>query len=116
MGLLVLKVNPDPAEDRWCLWSTIAEGPTFDGTEKEMTREYLFEHGERARKGLMRRIERAKTYGAGTDWDGDFDGGAMIMNSEGGSLPRHKLGDLLDIYVRNGTRDEVKALLIPFED
>jgi hypothetical protein len=38
------------------------------------------------------------------------------MNNEGGILPRAKLADLLDIYARKGSREEVQALLEPFED
>jgi hypothetical protein len=115
MGWIVIKVNRDPGEDRWCLWSTIAEGPVFDGTEEEMTQRYLFENGERMRQGLKDRIERAKVHGGGTDYMGDW-GDDLYMNNEGGILPRAKLADLLDIYARKGSREEVQALLEPFED
>lgn len=115
MGWLVLKVNPGP-EDRWCLWSTIAEGPIFDGTEEEMTRYYLFQEGEQRRPALMQRIERARVHGAGTNWDGDFDAGSLTMNSLRGSLPREKLAELLDLYEREASEEEVQALIVPFED
>lgn len=117
MGWLVLKVNPDPAEDRWCLWSTIAEGPVFDGTEKEMIRSIRRQYGESGSRKVPEMIERAKVHGAGTDWDGDWgEGKTLIMNSLRGSLPRNKLGDLLDCYQNDASEDEVKALIIPFED
>lgn len=116
MGWLVLKVNKDVAEDRWCLWSTIAEGPVFDGTEQDMTRMYLFENGNMMRQGLKDRIERAKVHGAGTDWEGDWDEGATLtMNNLGGSLPREKLADLLDLYDREASEEEIRALIVPFD-
>ena len=70
MGWIVIKVNRDPGEDRWCLWSSIAEGPVFDGTEEEMTDRYLFEYGNQMRLNLAQRIERAKVHGGGTDYLG----------------------------------------------
>lgn len=118
MGWLVLKVNRDPTEDRWCLWSTMAEGPVFDGTEEELTQRYLFEHGNQMREGLARRIERAKVHGAGTDWDGDWGPEAeLTMNGLRGSLPRHQLGTLLDLYARGLTDEdtEIKDLIVPFD-
>lgn len=118
MGWIVMKVTPDLAEDRWCLWSSIAEGPVFDGTEAEMTRMYLFENGNITRDGLKRRIERAKVHGGGTDYLGDW-GDDLIMNNKGGVLPRAKLADLLDLYARHpqgAPRAEIQALLEPFED
>jgi len=116
MGWLVLKVNPDPAEDRWCLWSTIADGPVFDGTEEDMTRLYLFENGHQVRDALMRRIERAKVHGAGSDWDGDFDCGSLSMEvgRTRGSLPRHKLADMLDLIARKASEEEMGALIEPY--
>jgi hypothetical protein len=117
MGWLVLKVNPGP-EDRWCLWSTIAEGPVFDGTEEEMIQRYLYENGQCTLYGLMDRIERAKMCGAGTNWDGDWGpDSSLTMNGLRGSLPRHKLGDLLDLYERGCTDSdaEVQALIEPFD-
>lgn len=115
MGWIVIKVNPDPTEDRWCLWCSIAEGPVFDGTEEEMTEKYLFEYGNHKRENLRQRIERAKEHGGGTYWLGDWDTD-LIMNFEGGVLPRAKLADWLDIEARNGTPEEMRALLEPFED
>jgi hypothetical protein len=115
MGWIVIKVNRDPAEDRWCLWSSIAEGPVFDGTEQAMTEMYLFENGNMMRQGLQERIERAKVHGGGTSYMGDWDDD-LYMNNEGGILPRRKLAELLDVYAKGGVRSEIKALLEPFED
>lgn len=115
MGWIVMKVSQDPTEDRWCLWSSIAEGPIFDGTEEQMTRRYLAENGQPMHGTLAKRIERAKVHGGGTEYMGDW-GDPLMMNSEGGMLPRHKLGALLDVEARGGTRAEVRALLEPFND
>lgn len=117
MGWLVLKVNRDPAEDRWCLWSTIVEAPVFDGTEAEMTRMYLRQHGEKERPGLMRRIERARVHGAGTDYEGDWDGEYTgMIYKQMGVMPRDKLGEVLDILTADGSDEDVRKLLTPFED
>ena len=117
MGWLVLKVNPDPTEDRWCLWSTIVEAPLFDGTEVEMTRLYLRQNGEQMREGLKQRIERAKVHGAGTDWDGDWDGEYTgMIYKQMGIMPREKLGEVLDILAADGSDEDVRKLLTPFED
>jgi hypothetical protein len=117
MGWLVLKVNRDPAEDRWCLWSTIVEAPIFDGPEEELIRYYLRAEGENRRAALMRYIERARTHGAGTDYDGDWDGEYTgMIYKQMGIMPREKLGEVLDIITRGGTDEDVRALLTPFED
>ena len=118
MGWLVLKVNRDPEEDRWCLWSTIVEAPVFDGTEADMTRMYLRQYGEVVRPALMERIERAKVHGAGTDWEGDWDGEYTgMIYKQMGIMPREKLGELLDIVSTQDRPDEdVRPLLRPFED
>jgi hypothetical protein len=118
MGWLVLKVNRDPEEDRWCLWSTIVEAPVFDGTQADMTRMYLRQYGEIVRRELMLRIERAITHGAGTDWEGDWDGeDTGMIYKQMGIMPREKLGELLDIVSTQERPDEgVRPLLRPFDD
>lgn len=117
MGWLVLKVNRDPEEDRWCLWSTIVEAPVFDGTQADMTRMYLRQYGEVVRRELMLRIERAITHGAGTDYDGDWDGADTgMIYKQMGVMPREKLGEVLDILAADGTDEDVRPLLTPFED
>jgi hypothetical protein len=116
MGWIVIKVNRDPGEDRWCLWSSNSDEPVFDGTEKDMIAMYLFEFGNHVREALRQRIERAKIHGGGTDWLGDWDDNLVTSGTKRGVLPRAKLADLLDIYAREGSREEVQALLEPFED
>jgi hypothetical protein len=118
MGWLVLKVNPDPAEDRWCIWSTIVEAPIFEGPEKELIRYYVRAEGEHRRQSLMDQIARAKVHGSGTDWDGDWEGeDPGMIYKQMGVMPRDRLGAVLDIMIsREGSDQDVRKLLMPFED
>ena len=118
MGWLIFKVNRDPAEDRFCIWSTVVEAPIFDGTRAELEEKWSFEYGEYGMRVLPERIERAIEKGGGSEWDGDWDTTPIYMQM--GALKRDKLGDLLDLchkhYPKSPPDAEVMSLIIPFDD
>lgn len=115
MGNLIWKVNQDPAEDRYCVWSTIVEAPVFDGTRAEIERYQLFWNGEKVRPRLDEWFARANEKGSSLDWDGDW--GDKVIYEQRGLLPREKLGDLLDALASTPPDlDAAWDLLEPFED
>lgn len=107
---VILKASQDPAEDLYCLYSTVTDAVTVIGTRGEI-RQYLI-HNERPRAETDERLEyadrngtshRVDTFGTGEFWFGWNVETLAIGDGPGapGELPRGDLSAYLQAIEAN---------------
>ena len=94
MPRLILKVRRDPADDLYCVWSTIVDSATYVGTASECLEcEALGRYPE---GGDPQRIERAKQAGTSSlSPNGVGCWSSQTLWTDNGYIPREGLYDYL---------------------
>ena len=113
MGRIIIKASPD--RDLYVEWSTVVEAPVFIGNRSETLKHLRREQeGGDAPEVRLARVDETGTSAKGDyAWFGAWDDNGLVYEQRG-SVPRERLGDFLDAYLRD---DEETALtfVVPFE-
>lgn len=109
-------VKPERDTDYYVEWSSIVDGPTFEGNRERMTA-----YGVRMGwASVAERLDRADATSSSALWyEPSWDEDETYMLGQSGTFPRSEMAAVVTAFLANGEDFEapgVVALLTPFED